>query len=181
MRRGGVEGPALAAIVYAKNDAERLDGVLAGLAGRLRADGVRLAGAVPHGCTGRPAGRRCQMLLEVLSTGRLVDITEDRGPEARGCRLSADALEQVVAASLAALDQGAELLIVNKFGRHEAEGRGFRQAIAAALECEVPVLVAVNDFHEADWRAFSGDGDERLPLEPAAVLDWCRMRLPIGA
>lgn len=36
-----------------------------------------------------------------------------------------------------------DLLIVNKFGKHEAMGRDFRSAIAAAVEWDVPVLLGL--------------------------------------
>ena len=43
------------------------------------------------------------------------------------------ALEQAVALTQSALSQGADLLIVNKFGKHEADGRGMRPLIGEAL------------------------------------------------
>jgi len=78
------------------------------------------------------------------------------GPEARGCRLDADALETAAGHVAARLTAGADLLIVNKFGKHEAEGRGFREMMATAVDLNVPVLVGLNGLNRDAFEAFSG-------------------------
>ncbi len=163
----------LAAVLYDSSEGARLEQVARSAIGELEARGVTLAGAVRQEGTGEPSNR-CSMMLRDLATGRIIDIAEDRGPLARGCRLNPDALEAAVEMAMAALARGAELLVVNKFGKHEAEGRGYRDAISLALDQGVPVLIAVNREQEAAWQAFSGGLDERLPLDPEAVLTWCR-------
>ncbi|MEX5726690.1 hypothetical protein Ga0609869_000043 [Rhodovulum iodosum] len=49
------------------------------------------------------------------------------------CRLDPAALETAVGLVAAGLSSGADLLIVNKFGKHEAAGRGFRYVVAEAV------------------------------------------------
>jgi hypothetical protein len=41
-------------------------------------------------------------------------------------------LETLVGATQAALDNGADLLVINRFGKRETEGAGFRQVIGNA-------------------------------------------------
>lgn len=118
------------------------------------------------------------MVLEDLSTGQIVAISEDRGPEARGCRLDPAALERLFGAAAAGLDAGADLLVVNRFGKREAEGRGFRGAIEAAVTTGVPVLVAVSAANLDCWNAFTGALDERLEPNVVAAIRWCRGALP---
>jgi hypothetical protein len=42
------------------------------------------------------------------------------------------------------LSTGAGALIVNIFGKHEAEGRGFRAVITLTLSMHIPVIVGIN-------------------------------------
>ena len=48
-------------------------------------------------------------------------ISQALGPSARGCRLDAAALEVAVGLVSTRLAEGADLLILNKFGKHEAK------------------------------------------------------------
>lgn len=147
------------------------DRLLADLAGRLRGRGLRLAGAVQVNVD-RPDSHRCDMDLHVLTGAEVVRISQNLGREARGCRLDAGGLERAVGLVAAALDAGADLLIVNKFGKQEAEGRGFRPLIGEALAREVPVLMAVSASNRAAFLAFSEGFAEELRPDPAVLEDW---------
>lgn len=148
------------------------DAFLMRVAGRLADAGLRLAGTVQSN-TDRPGRQHCDMDLRVLPDGPLVRISETRGELARGCRLDTGALEQTVADVLARLP-GAEILIVNKFGKREAEGKGLIPAIVAALDAGIPVLVGVNGLNLPAFRAFAGGLETALPADPAQVAAWCR-------
>jgi hypothetical protein len=88
-------------------------------------------------------------------------------------RAAAGALEAAVAAALERLDR-ADVLVVNKFGKHAAEGRGFVPVIAAAVERGLPVLVGANALNHAAFHAFAGGMARDLPADPAAIADWVR-------
>ncbi|MBT2130649.1 DUF2478 domain-containing protein [Aliiroseovarius lamellibrachiae] len=145
--------------------------LLADVAERLIRRDVRVAGTVQID-TDRGEDRKCDMDVKVLPDGPLIRISEDRGAGARGCRLDTDALEGAVSDTEAALAKGADLLLVNKFGKHEAEGRGFRDAIAMALEKNIPVLVGVNKLNREAFLAFCGDVAEELPADMTAISNW---------
>lgn len=147
------------------------DAFLATVAAALKARGKRLAGTVQSNVE-RFDRRHCDMDLRILPDGPTVRISEDRGDLARGCRLDSGALEQTVADVMARL-HGAELLIVNKFGKRECEGRGLVPAIGAALEAGIPVLVGVNALNLSHFLDFAGDLAIALPPDTAAVIDWC--------
>lgn len=149
------------------------DAFLSAVAADLAARGLRLAGTVQSNVD-RPDRRRCDMDLRVLPDGPLVRISEDRGDLARGCRLDSGALEQTVAEVLARLP-GADLMIVNKFGKREGEGRGLIPAIAAALDRGIPVLVGVNALNLPDFLAFADGLAVALPPDVAAVADWASL------
>jgi len=149
-----------------------VDRLLAEVATHLAAEGWDLAGVVQVNAE-RP-GRRCDMDLAVLGGGS-VRISQCLGPLARGCRLDPSGLETAVGLVEAALDaRPPQLLIVNKFGKAEIGGRGFRPLIARALGQGVPVLTGVGPGNLDGFLAFAEGLGEALPDSPAAVLEWCR-------
>ena len=136
------------------------------VAERARRAGLRLAGALQRD-EPRPGRRRCDMVLTDLASGRRTPISWDRGDLAAGCRLDQGALTEaadLIERSIRAAPP--DLVIVNKFGKAEAELRGgMRDAIAAALEAGVPVLTGVAPAYASALSAFAGEmcviaGDE---------------------
>ncbi|WP_353475621.1 DUF2478 domain-containing protein (plasmid) [Salipiger sp. H15] len=153
-----------------------VDVLMREVAERLRAEGVPLAGAVQHNVETGPASK-CHMDLQVLSGADVVRISQDLGALSRGCRLDPQGLERVVGLVSAGLQKGAALLLVNKFGKQELGGRGFRPVIGEAISSGVPVLVAVNEGNLDAFLAFAEDLAEALPTDVDAVTDWCRARI----
>ena len=140
--------------------------VVMGLTGRLR-----LCGTVQTNIA-RADRRKCDMDLKLLSSGQVLRISEDRGALARGCTLDTAVLAQAAAATEAALS-GADLLVVNKFGKSEADGGGFTPVIGEAICLGLPVLVGVNSVNLAAFEAFADGLAEALPADTAAVTSWC--------
>ena len=147
------------------------DRMLSALAAELQARGLRLAGAVQVN-TDRPGSHRCDMDLHVLAGADVVRISQSLGRESRGCRLDPGGLERAVGLVGSALESGADLMIVNKFGKQEADGRGFRPLIAEAMARDIPVLTAVGTSNRAAFAAFSDGIAEELPTDMAALRSW---------
>lgn len=145
--------------------------VIAELVQTLQARGARLCGTVQIDIE-RDKREKCDMDVKVLPDGPLIRISQSLGPLARGCRLDSAALEQAVAMTEKSLDDGVDLLIVNKFGKHEAEGRGFRNTIGRALELGVPVLVGANKLNVEALVEFCGGFAEPLPAKADDLLNW---------
>lgn len=118
----------------------------------------------------------CDMDVRTLPDGPVFRISQSLGAGSRGCRLDPAALEQAVGCVTKALDDASgtdvQLLIVNKFGKHEADGRGFRPVIAEAMMSGIPVLTAVNPTNLDAFEAFAGGMATCLPSELPALLDW---------
>ncbi len=150
----------------------RTDALIAAVADRLQADGLRLAGTVQSNIE-RPDRRKCDMDLILLPHGPVIRISEDRGDLARGCMLDSGALEQSVMTVQQRLS-GADILIVNKFGKREAEGKGLVPVIGDAVDLGLPVLVGVNGLNLAAFLAFAGEEATALPTDVASVVQWCR-------
>ncbi|WP_372841004.1 DUF2478 domain-containing protein [Phaeovulum sp.] len=158
----------------------RTDKVLADVAQALLGKGLRLAGLVQTNIE-RPGHRHCDMEVKVLPDGPVLRINQQLGEGAHGCRLDTGALENAVAGVEAMFAQEIDLLIVNKFGKHEAEGRGFRNLIAEALSRDIPVVVGVNTLNEDAFTAFVDDSAERLAADSAEIQRWCLSRLSCDA
>jgi glycosyltransferase involved in cell wall biosynthesis len=146
------------------------DACLADAVALMQVRGLKLAGTVQSNPQ-RVDRPRCDMDVHVLPDGPVLRISEDRGPAARGCRLDAGVLEAAVAATLRRLD-GAELLVVNKFGNQEAEGRGFVPVIAEAMARGLPVLVGVNPLNRDVFHAFADGLAQDLDPAPEAIAAW---------
>lgn len=151
--------------------AGRTDRLLFDFATRAAARGLRLCGTVQVNTDCGP-DRPCDMHVRVLPDGPVIRISQSLGAGARGCRLDPEALEQAVAEAEARLMAGVDLVIVNKFGKHEADGRGFRALIAEAVAAGVPVVVGVNGLNAARLTEFLGAPPDRPEPTPEALDAW---------
>ena len=148
-----------------------MDLVLARVAERLEGRGLRVLGVVQinSACEG---DRPCDMDVKLLPHGPLIRISQSLGTQSRGCRLDPQGLEQAVGETAARLAGGGDVLMVNKFGKQEAEGRGFREVIGAALSEGVPVIVGLNALNRPAFEAYAGELAEAVSPEVGALLDW---------
>ena len=151
----------------------KIDDLLYALAEDLAGRGVRVAGAVQRNLPDK-ADTFCDMDLKILTGTRTIRISQSLGTHASGCRLDPQALEDAVGEVEASLNapKPPDLLIVNKFGRQEAEGRGFRTAISAALVRDIPTLIGVRDCYLADLENWAGDMADSVSADQ--IEDWCK-------
>ena len=161
----------IAALVYANGVyPER---VITRAVERLRDEGVAMAGALQCTIYDTVDRHPCDLLIEDLSTGDVTPIAEHRGRQARGCKLDVALLTGLAEGVVSGLRSGApRLLVVNKFGKTEAEGGGLRDAIAEAVGRDIPVLVGVPMRNLDQFRAFAGPLAVELPVSEAAVTGW---------
>lgn len=146
--------------------------LLAGVADALTRQGLALCGTVQLD-TERAEDHHCDMDVLVLPDGPKIRISQYLGANARGCKLNPDALETAVGQTEDRLKAGADLLIVNKFGKQEAEGRGFREAVGEALARDIPAIIGVSEGSREAFMAFAGDAEQLSP-DHDAVLSWAR-------
>lgn len=140
-----------------------------------------MAGVQQHLAYPEIADRRCDVYLEDLSTGLRTALFENRGSEARGCRLDGAALAHVTACVERSLAANPGLLILNKFGKSEAEGEGMRDLIAKALDQGIPVIIGVPERNLPAFRDFAGELSVELSVNMAEVLSWLRRVQPAAA
>lgn len=147
------------------------DRLLSAVAERLLSEGARLSGVVQTN-TECADDAKCDMDLRVLPDGETIRISQSLGTHSRGCRLDPAALEQAVGYVTASLSDTPQLLVINKFGKHEADGRGFRPVIGEALALDIPVLVGVNGLNEGKFIEFTDGAAERLEADLDVLVAW---------
>lgn len=160
----------LLAIVY--DDGIAADRMLSELGYALREKQVNVMGLVQRNTFIRDR-EKCDMELEELGSGEIFQLSRDRGKFAGGCRLDREAIASAAALMERRLHEGCDLLIVNKFGRSEAEGCGLRDVIAEAVTREIPTIVGVPRRNLEVWLKFAaGFSDLCDASEEEAMLSW---------
>lgn len=166
--------PKMTALIYTDSDAA--DALLRAIAIDLIERGYKLAGLVQHNQP-RKGRSRCDMVLEDISGGELVPISQDRGPHARGCALDIAQLLQAMMLLRRSVEAGPDLVILNKFGKTESEGAGFRPLIAEVAAAGLLLLIAVPWRNIESWRLFAGDLSEEIVLSgaPHQAVELCEL------
>lgn len=160
-------------IAKGKGDTDLL---LAGVADQLLASGIKTCGTVQINSS-CDDDRLCDMDVRVLPDAPEIRISQSLGKEAKGCRLDPAALEVAVGLVKERLEHGADILIINKFGKHEASGQGFRDVIAKAIEMDIPVLVGVSKLNEDAFQEFTAGGAEQLSPDTTSLMSWIQQSL----
>ena len=147
------------------------DLLLERVAERLKEQGMRLSGTVQVN-SGEDCDGPCDMDIRVLPDGPVIRISQSLGKMSKGCRLDPEALETAVGLVSSSLSPDTDLVIINKFGKHEADGHGLRPIIAEALALDIPVLVGLNHLNHSAFEAFSGGLATALEPDEARILEW---------
>ncbi|MBI1179696.1 MAG: DUF2478 domain-containing protein [Alphaproteobacteria bacterium] len=159
----------LAAVLYRPED--DIDSLLHDFAATLRADGVAVGGVVQRNAK-TDEGRIVQMHLLDLTSGREIRLCQDLGSGATSCRLDPAGLAEASRAVGRAIEAGSELVVVNKFSKQEAAGKGLRDELAAAIVAGLPVLTAVPEKHLEAWATFTGDRGTMLLCSRRTLDGW---------
>lgn len=157
------------AVVY--SDGIAADRLLADVAYRLRDDGVTVAGLVQLNTFVRDRGK-CDMAVEELLSRTVFQLSEDRGPAAKGCRLDQARLAEAAGLFGEALGLRPDLVVLNKFGKIEAEGGGLRDVLGRAVALELPLIVGVPYRNLDQWRNFAGGLADECGVSAAEIADW---------
>lgn len=163
--------PMLAALRFEPR--QDVDAVLRDALGRLRRDGIVVGGLMQEAHAEIPG--QCAILhLVDVRTGERAPITQNRGKQARGCKLDAQGLVAMSHSVDTAISDGVDLIVISRFGRAECEGGGLLPCFSNAVCAGIPVLTAVREPHIERWDAFHGGIGTELAPSPDAVLDWFR-------
>jgi nucleoside-triphosphatase THEP1 len=157
----------LAALVYEAH--EDPDAILRNFASDLNARGLRVVGMTQAGeCADS------SLAVVLLHSGEQLLLAQDFDPAASGCRLDVGRLQHAGARVASALEAGADLLVINRFGKRERDGRGLGYLIERALDAHTPVVIAVSSERFAEWTRFAGDKTVRLACDRPSLEGWWR-------
>jgi hypothetical protein len=157
----------LAALVYERH--QDPDRILREFAADLNHRGYRAVGLVQlgHHCTDAP-----KLSAMLVHTGEELQLFQNLGTCATGCRLDVGQLLDAGSQVAHAIDQGADLVIVNRFGRQEREGKGLSYLVERALSADIPVVIAVPSHRFADWIKFADGMSVKLRCDREALDSW---------
>ncbi|MDR3517612.1 MAG: DUF2478 domain-containing protein [Azospirillaceae bacterium] len=147
-----------------------VDALLAGFARSLRDQGWRVGGIVQR--KSPDAGGAPTMVVEDLRTGDIINIRQDLGRGSESCHLDPAG---IVAASLVvqrAIDDGCDLVIINRFGKLESTGSGLLSEFNRAASEAVPMLTAVARTMVEPWTRFCGGYGTAITPDPGALQAW---------
>jgi hypothetical protein len=106
-----------------------------------------------------------------LPTGETIPLAQARGPVSNSGPRPCD-LAEAAARIDALIESGADLVIINRFGKLEAQGTGLVDEIARALGGDIPVVVAVPEFRFSEWLSFCGGMGVKLPCRTGSLQSW---------
>ena len=155
----------IAALVYEAD--QDPDATLRDFAADLARHGYRAVGMVQ---AGQCADSSLSAVL--LHNGEKLLLAQDYDPTARGCRLDVERLQNAGRRVAEALDRGADILIINRFGKRERNGSGLAYLIDRAFETGLPVVIAVSRDHFAEWIKFADGMTVKLACNRHALDAW---------
>lgn len=134
-----------------------------------RTTGVRVAGVIEetHGL----AGRTCSAgVLRDVATGERHSIYLEILPPGKICHIDANGAEVATRSVLTDIAES-DVVVLSKFGKLEAGGRGLIGAFEAAAAAGKPLLTTVSEKHLEAWDTFAPDAETIAP-SVAAIEHW---------
>lgn len=161
----------LGAVVY--RDGEGVDFLIAGVVKALQLEGAVLCGVLQQE-TAHPGTCCASMYLENISNGARLQLSQELGSGSQGCRLNPHTLAESSGQLLQEMKECPDMLVLNRFGKGEAEGHGFRAVLEKAHQLHIPVLIGVKETYCVAWDDFAGDFSHTLKVDAGSVLMWCK-------
>lgn len=115
---------------------------------------------------------RNPMIIYNLSDGQEFIISQKLGRASQSCSLDLGSLASAAFVLRKGLEDKADLVVVNRFGTAEAEGKGFIGELLALISEDIPVLTLTNDKYLDAWRDFTGGLAEELQPTKEALYGW---------
>ena len=149
----------------------KADVIIEHVVATLLAEGNKLAG-MRQCATGAPTSD-CAAQLQSIESGECHRITQPPGSESVSWNIDIEAFEKLAHSLAERLSSDMDLVIVNRFGKHESAGGGFCCVIERALDLDIPVLTVVNTQWQQRWHDFVDGHVTTLPASYPCVLEWC--------
>jgi hypothetical protein len=125
------------------------------------------------------ADRACSAgFLRNIYTGERFSIFQDFGPGSRTCHLDERGVLAATEAVQRDISAGCDLVVLSKFGKLEASGRGLLNAFNAAIDANIPVLTSVSPACEQTWAKFAGSSFVVLAADLGQIDEWWHLVRP---
>ncbi len=145
-----------------------IDAQLAHICQGLTGNGLTVGGLIQNNSCTDETG----VQLIDLRSQETFSIWENRGSLASGCRLDETGLLLSAKVIEQAIHDRVDLVIINRFGRAESEGKGLRDHFAQAVDTGVPVLTGVREPYIAAWQQFHGGMAHELLATDTNLENW---------
>ena len=155
----------LAALVYEED--QDPDAILRDFAAELNASGRRVVGMVQ---SGQCADSSLSAVL--VHSGEVLLLAQPATSPGSGCKLDLSRLQDAATRVAGAMETGADLVIINRFGKRERDGKGLSRVIERALDADIPVVIAVSSKSFADWIKFADGMSVKLRCDRASLDAW---------
>jgi nucleoside-triphosphatase THEP1 len=150
-----------------------------GFARILQGQGYLVRGLVQRNSPA-PDSCACTMTLVDIVNGQEFRISQDLGAGSVCCRIDTQAIADATSVLRQAVTTETDLLIVNKFGKLESQGRGMVDEMLAAAARGIPLLTSVEAALLERWREFTGGIAEELGPGCGSLLRWWEGVRPRG-
>lgn len=138
----------------------------------LQQDGRQVVGFCQRQADDGNSQARCRVELQSIRTGQHHAMTQQLGSGSISCNVDPEAIELLAVALCNELSESVDLVVINRFGKRESQGAGFRSVIEAAMELQLPVLTVVKDTWQDNWRDYGGEWVSVLPADFNTVMHW---------
>ena len=162
----------IAAVVY--DDGVAVDSLLAVFAADLVAEGARLGGVIHMPRLEPGCGPKALMQLRDLETGNAIPLCQAGGASGKGCAVDPAGIRHAAHCIRAASEANADLVFLSRFGRQEAAGYGYSDALSFAVQRGGPVLTAVRRGLADNWMSACGGIATVLEARLWVLKDWWR-------
>ena len=121
---------------------------------------------------------RSKMGIMDLKNGAYTSISQDLGEHNTSCCLDSAAVSAASIILKQARNESPDLLVVNRFGKLEAEGEGFADEMLEIMSEGLPMITVVATRFLPEWREFSGGLAKELPADSDQIKAWCLSTQP---
>lgn len=153
-------------------EGEPVDRVLKTIANELKSNGLTVRGFLQEET---PDPKSCCSILDLINieNGNKTRISQSLGKGSKGCRLDPAGLAAATADLLSELNGKTDVVILNRFGKGESEGQGFRSIIEKAISENILVLLAVRQTYIQSFEEFAEGFIQYLPCDSEEIKEWC--------
>lgn len=154
-------------------DGDDVDQIILDVMAALKSDGLQPVGVVQRNADN--GADHCDGVgVEFVTSGRLMGISQELGPDALGCRLDNTKLAEIAGLVAEEIDSEADLLVLNRFGKSEADGGGLIDCASRAIAANIPVLIPISPKHVDAWNSYHGGLGVDISPTSEAISSWCR-------